>query len=179
MFDWVLNMFQYPMHIVSFLNSFSAISRQNSQFVINGLNLHLRAPSHMKLRPGAEFSISKHVREKLVSHTNFNPGWKEYFFYFSSVPGENIFTLYITELIIRGQSKMKTQDTRIWDPGPRIQDSRPQEPRSWTCVFINFLIFVFKLLKVKKVSSHETYYSMHSETCVFIQLQKKKVEVEE
>ena len=39
----------------------------------------LRAPSHVKFRPGVKLSIWTRVEKKLLSHLSFNPGQNEYF----------------------------------------------------------------------------------------------------
>ena len=76
------------------------------------------------------------------------------------------------------QSKMGTQDSITRDT--RTQDPRSHVPRSWAYVFIKFLTFVFRLLNVKKFSSHVEYFSVYSihSLFTFTELRNKTLKYE-
>ena len=81
-------------------------------------------------------------------------------------------------LDIYGDGIVKSEDPgpRTWDlelkypstsgpktPEPGTQNPGTQEPvEPWRRCLQNFLTFLFKLLNVKKISSHEVYYRMYS-----------------
>ena len=68
------------------------IARKNVDTLV--ILIKLRAPSHMKFRPGWNYQFQTGLEKKLMSQINFNPGWKRARY-------ENVFTLFNNVHIIR------------------------------------------------------------------------------